>query len=311
MPCKTTRDTRLWSKAKARARVEYPDISEESDRFWQIVRGIYDRMRGAKKSLSGGLYLSLPRARILFKAGGRGRMGRQARGLGGECVCPSCGATVPHRRAKPCDTIKCPKCGATMTRKPAKERLGKARRGEEVPGHKYIRRERGKKGNYRYWYPGGNGDKRTQHKPPEGMTVTAKETLRVSTSYGGNNKARAQRARHGQILFTKEIDRKAKKQYRYGNEWEKQMIVAHFFNPYGPGDWWLLNCDPDDPDYCWGFAELDELECGSFSRSELEGTVINLRIGAMTTPGAIERDKFWQPINAKEFWDKKQGEREH
>ena len=56
--------------------------------------------------------------------GGRGRgagrgMGRQggfAMGLGGNCVCPGCGATTPHQRGTPCTQAKCPKCGSAMTR---------------------------------------------------------------------------------------------------------------------------------------------------------------------------------------------------
>lgn len=50
--------------------------------------------------------------------GGRGRMGGNRPGAGpsGECVCPACGAKVPHQRGVPCYDIKCPKCGAKMTR---------------------------------------------------------------------------------------------------------------------------------------------------------------------------------------------------
>jgi len=50
--------------------------------------------------------------------GGRGRMGGDKPGSGpaGNCVCPQCGATVPHTRGIPCYTKKCPKCGTRMTR---------------------------------------------------------------------------------------------------------------------------------------------------------------------------------------------------
>lgn len=50
--------------------------------------------------------------------GGRGRMGgdKPGSGPGGNCVCPACGATVPHTRGIPCMTRKCPKCGARMTK---------------------------------------------------------------------------------------------------------------------------------------------------------------------------------------------------
>ena len=47
--------------------------------------------------------------------GGRGR----GRGLGpgGECVCPACGATVPHQAGQPCYQVTCPKCKVRMVRK--------------------------------------------------------------------------------------------------------------------------------------------------------------------------------------------------
>lgn len=49
--------------------------------------------------------------------GGRGRMGGPfAGGPGGECVCPDCGARVPHPAGQPCTQLKCPKCGSAMVR---------------------------------------------------------------------------------------------------------------------------------------------------------------------------------------------------
>jgi len=48
---------------------------------------------------------------------GRGRMGGGfAAGLGGFCVCPSCGYRAPHVRGTPCYQQTCPKCGSRMTR---------------------------------------------------------------------------------------------------------------------------------------------------------------------------------------------------
>lgn len=45
---KTTRDEHLWSKAKAAAHKQYPDIDEDNKRFWKIVMGIYKTMKGGK-----------------------------------------------------------------------------------------------------------------------------------------------------------------------------------------------------------------------------------------------------------------------
>lgn len=50
------------------------------------------------------------------QGGGRGGRGGQGFGPGGQCVCPSCGTKVPHKRGTPCNQIKCPKCGTMMTR---------------------------------------------------------------------------------------------------------------------------------------------------------------------------------------------------
>jgi predicted DNA-binding protein (UPF0251 family) len=46
---------------------------------------------------------------------GLGRGGFNA-GLGGNCVCPSCGYKEPHVLGQPCNKKKCPKCGNLMTR---------------------------------------------------------------------------------------------------------------------------------------------------------------------------------------------------
>ncbi|HWQ04621.1 MAG TPA: DUF2958 domain-containing protein [Longilinea sp.] len=67
------------------------------------------------------------------------------------------------------------------------------------------------------------------------------------------------------------------------------MIIAHYFNPTGAGDWWATEYDPVDRiifgyasifnDWCdeWGYTSLDELAAykGSFGLG-------------------IERDLYWQ-----------------
>jgi len=96
-------------------------------------------------------------------------------------------------------------------------------------------------------------------------------------------------------LFTKEIEAKAQAQFHFGADMEKQVIVAKFFNPSGAGTWWLMNQDPNDPDYLWGVVDLFEIEVGSFSKSELENYVGVYGLG-------IERDLYFEEVNAKELF---------
>lgn len=98
-------------------------------------------------------------------------------------------------------------------------------------------------------------------------------------------------------LFTKEIIEKAKAQYPLGSEMESQLIIAKFFNPTGAGTWYLMNMGPEDEDYCWGIVDLIEVEMGSFSKSDLENYKGSFGLG-------IERDLFFEPVNAKELWEK-------
>lgn len=98
-------------------------------------------------------------------------------------------------------------------------------------------------------------------------------------------------------LLTKEIKAKAEKQYAFGNDWEKQKIVAKFFDPCGSWTWYLMNIDPSDGDYCWGIVKGFEVECGSFSLSELQNYRGKFGLG-------IERDLYFDPIPVKDLWDK-------
>ncbi|MCK4796585.1 MAG: hypothetical protein KAT05_04345 [Spirochaetes bacterium] len=55
-------------------------------------------------------------------SGGAGRGMRNIRGnqqgigVGGNCVCPSCGKKIPHQRGVPCNQLSCPSCGMKMAR---------------------------------------------------------------------------------------------------------------------------------------------------------------------------------------------------
>jgi hypothetical protein len=98
-------------------------------------------------------------------------------------------------------------------------------------------------------------------------------------------------------LFTKAIEAEAQAQFPLGNNLEKQVVVAKFFNPTGLGTWWLMNQDPNDPDYCWGICHIFEWEVGSFSKSELENYRGRFGLG-------IERDLHFEEVNAKKLLER-------
>ena len=50
------------------------------------------------------------------KGMGRMRGTRPGAGSGGDCVCPNCGARMPHQIGTPCYNLSCPECGTKMVR---------------------------------------------------------------------------------------------------------------------------------------------------------------------------------------------------
>lgn len=97
-------------------------------------------------------------------------------------------------------------------------------------------------------------------------------------------------------LFTKEIDKKLFQQYPYGSDLAMQKVVAKIFNPYGRGTWYILNSDPEDPDYLWAIVDLFGVEMGSVSRTELESIKVKpFGLG-------LERDLHFTPVNALELF---------
>ena len=47
---------------------------------------------------------------------GRMRGNRPGAGSGGNCVCPQCGAKIPHQVGVPCYSVNCPTCSTAMVR---------------------------------------------------------------------------------------------------------------------------------------------------------------------------------------------------
>jgi hypothetical protein len=101
-----------------------------------------------------------------------------------------------------------------------------------------------------------------------------------------------------QKLFTKSIDDMLFAQYKFGSDFDKQKVVCKIFNPYGDGTWYILNSDPEDPDYMWAIVKMfGNVEVGSVSRSELQAiSFFGLNLG-------LERDISFTPTNAKQVYE--------
>lgn len=97
-------------------------------------------------------------------------------------------------------------------------------------------------------------------------------------------------------LMTKAIEKAARAQFPKGSDLHSQKIVAKFFDPCSEWTWYLMNQDPEDPDYLLGIVKGFEVETGSFSLSELTSAKNRIGLG-------IERDMWFSPKPAAEVWD--------
>ena len=72
---------------------------------------------------------------------------------------------------------------------------------------------------------------------------------------------------------------------------EDPLVVLHYFNPSGQGDWYITEGDPADPDdfMFFGLCDLGEPELGYVALSELEG------VRCPPFGLGIERDLHWTP----------------
>lgn len=96
-------------------------------------------------------------------------------------------------------------------------------------------------------------------------------------------------------LLTKDLSAKLQEQYQQDSDFS-QMVVAKFFDPCGSWSWYVMNQDPEEPDYLWGIVKGFEVEMGSFSLSELESVKGRFGLG-------IERDLYFTPVPASQVWE--------
>ena len=97
------------------------------------------------------------------------------------------------------------------------------------------------------------------------------------------------------MLFTREIEKKLQEQYPAGNDLDNQVVVAKLFDPMSQWTWYLLNQDPQDPDYLWAIVQGLELEIGSVGKQELESFRGNFGL-------PLERDLYFRQRPAIEVW---------
>ena len=100
----------------------------------------------------------------------------------------------------------------------------------------------------------------------------------------------ASRGNRGHQMMTKELSSKIPKLYSQ-EEVSDPTVVAHYFTPYGRGDWFVIEWDGEDMMY--GLADLGYPELGYFSLSELESAYR----GGLPL---VERDLYWTPVPLSE-----------
>ena len=68
---------------------------------------------------------------------------------------------------------------------------------------------------------------------------------------------------------------------------EDPIVVAHFFNPSGQGDWYIIEGNKEEDDYIlYGLCRIFEYEFGYVSLNELKSVKGPFGLG-------IERDMYW------------------
>ena len=98
-------------------------------------------------------------------------------------------------------------------------------------------------------------------------------------------------------LMTKAISRKAQAQFKLGMELDNgPLVVAKLFDCCGALTCYVINQNPEYPDYLWGFAKGYEIEMTTFSLKELEGVRNRLGLG-------MERDKCFTTRLAIDVWN--------
>ncbi len=97
-------------------------------------------------------------------------------------------------------------------------------------------------------------------------------------------------------LLSEDEQKRLQSQYHLGSSMN-QLVQVKLFHPLSGWTWYLMNQDPEDPDYLWAIIKGFEVEMGSVSLSELEGI-------AAPYGCKVEKDHFFRPIPAREVWER-------
>jgi hypothetical protein len=98
-------------------------------------------------------------------------------------------------------------------------------------------------------------------------------------------------------LMTKEIEKKAQAQFKLADDMNQLVVVKLFIPIISDWKWYIMNQNPENPEYLWGIVKGIDVEMGSMRLSELERMVFTCGIN-------IQRDIAFNPIPAIEVWNK-------
>ena len=85
-------------------------------------------------------------------------------------------------------------------------------------------------------------------------------------------------------MMTKALEKTIPALYAQDDKGENAIVHTHYFNPYGRGDWWVLEYDGKNTFF--GYVDLGYPEYGYFTLEELENATV--RVGSYQMP--LERD---------------------
>jgi ppGpp synthetase/RelA/SpoT-type nucleotidyltranferase len=102
------------------------------------------------------------------------------------------------------------------------------------------------------------------------------------------------------LKLTQEETKKLQSQFQYGSDLSRQKAIVKVFNPYGRGTWFLINQDPQDPNYIWAIVDMGNgIDAGSVSLNQLQ----SIRVNVFGAKLPLEKDRGFNETNALEVFE--------